>query len=431
MVSHYPERSDLPPVGQSLCPIIWDRDPTPSHWKGLYFLVTVSGLTCLLFFANILRTLLPAWGVDSWDNAHSLAEGNDGLATLMQITLHLSPAQVHAIVWITVAYCLALVGGDTVLGWRKKSTTCTPKNDDVFPWPPSWETDNYLCYHDMFAEPTRFGRLLRRPANTLSNANFLLSSLAVACSLWGSNTTAATNIFWLADAEFAVMLLLLAIFSTLWHASNAPWVQYLDIWSMDCCILYLIIRYVCLGGVCFLHEQSGLSLETAQLTGATSCFVLYTSVIVMLGHSQGNLFQQGYLHGNCHFSSRSRLMGVSNIFGKGHKDVSVGTVCAFAALPVFYLSIPILVLSVIGKFGSVVASRYTFRSLVVGWTYRNFDRWMLDGNPLMNFWVDRKPSPWRTMGAGLFSATAQLHFWTGITLLAAYMHARSVEDGVW
>lgn len=85
-------------------------------------------------------------------------------------------------------------------------------------WPASWNTHNTRCYDEMFCEPMRRA-LVRRPGNTFSNALYLHGAVLVGCS------AGRASAFVLADAMFAAMLLLLAVFSTLWHASHAPKVR--------------------------------------------------------------------------------------------------------------------------------------------------------------------------------------------------------------
>ena len=65
----------------------------------------------------------------------------------------------------------------TVLIWSDATTKLRP-----FPWPESWETNNNACYDDMFCEPTRENRLIRRAGNALSNFFYLLLSLIILIS---------------------------------------------------------------------------------------------------------------------------------------------------------------------------------------------------------------------------------------------------------
>jgi len=427
----YPKPSDLPPIGQSLFSNVWDRDPTPTNFKTLYLTLVALGLTCLWFLSAILTDILsPLIHLDpttKWDETH-----NTGLMLLMQETLGLSQSQVEGIGWITLAVCFTLIGADIVLGiLYRNATNASTLNDKkspskVYPWPVSWNTDNYECYHDMFSEPTRHGRLLRRPGNTMSNFTYLFTSLSVFASSWLSKRN---NTFWVADTAFAVMLLLLTIFSILWHGCNPTWVHYLDLWSMDSCIVYLIIRSAALGGACALHTYLGLLEETAKWWGATACACIYAGLIVALGMDKYGLFQKQYLHRQCLFSIRNRLLGVSKMFGGGHIDMHISNLCTFFTLPVYYLSVPTAIqITLIGRYGSITAGNWACRSLVIGWTYRMWERFALDGNPIMTYMVEKKDSPMlRMMGAAFFSGTAQMHFWTGITLLTGYMQTRSLE----
>jgi len=87
--------------------------------------------------------------------------------------------------------------------------------------------------------------------------------------------------------------------------------------------------------------------------------------------------------------------------------------------------------------GSACLARVVNISLVVGWQYRIFERWSLDGCEHMLHLSERIKNSiksgnasasllWRTLAA-ILSPTAVLHVCTGITLLAAYCHVRSLE----
>lgn len=69
-------------------------------------------------------------------------------------------------------------------------------------------------------------------------------------------------------------------------------------------------------------------------------------------------------------------------------------------------------------------------SLVVGWTLRVFERFMLDGWLPINM-VKPKDGEnwtwWRLLLAALFSPTAILHWATGITLLYGFVLVRSID----
>ena len=105
-----------------------------------------------------------------------------------------------------------------------------------------WRTENTQCYDEMFCEPTR-ASLVRRPGNTYSNVFYLFGALAVLLSTLSADCVARrSNAFRVADAMFGAMMLILALLSVTWHASNAPKSQYVDLWAMNSCIVYLIVR---------------------------------------------------------------------------------------------------------------------------------------------------------------------------------------------
>ena len=116
----------------------------------------------------------------------------------------------------------------------------------------------------------------------------------------------------------------------------------------------------------------------------------------------------------------------------------------FAGLPVLFAALPVLVQTCAARsVGSVVAQTTMLASLSVGWGYRAFERFFLDGCAPMNAVARRmrraaaadggaRASPLRgaalTTLAALVSPTAVLHGCTGVTLVVGYMHARTVED---
>lgn len=399
--------SSLPPFGKSLFPLIWRLDPNPNAIKSLLVVSTTVALCALLFLPSLFVIFTDMNG--DWDDRHKV----DSIMSLMESTLGLSPAQTMFAFAITVFLFGGLMIADMIIG------------NDKNIYPSSWETNNTTCYSEMFSEPTRLDRLVRRPGNTLSNATYLFGSLCILLS------TPKDNAFYVADFMFGVMLFILAISSTIWHGCNSPASQYPDLWSMDCCILYMIIRWACFGGMCFFLSYNKVFIR--KLAGWI-CAVGFMLAIYKVGRLQQRFFQKRWLHGSCPFSVRSRLVGKSDLFGQGHADIRVSTVCAYAALPVYFSVIPSAVqVLFVGSLGSSVAANLAFRTLVVGWTYRLVDRWTLDGCLVLNWITEQRPKTWlgstcRTIGAAIFSPTAVLHAMTGITLLTGYMYARSVDS---
>eukprot|EP00581_Thalassiosira_minuscula_P001736 CAMPEP_0183743586 /NCGR_PEP_ID=MMETSP0737-20130205/65293_1 /TAXON_ID=385413 /ORGANISM="Thalassiosira miniscula, Strain CCMP1093" /LENGTH=432 /DNA_ID=CAMNT_0025979209 /DNA_START=714 /DNA_END=2012 /DNA_ORIENTATION=- len=424
----YASPVDLP-IGKFIGYEIWKRDPSPP-WRKLLCVAVTAGL---VFYSLFSPYLVIRWtGIDDgWDRAHGY--DNDSFFDLVAITLGISVATAQTICSLSYGVYALLMVADILLGGgdndnsKKDKTKITSIR--THPWPVSWKTDNTVCYHEMFSEPTRWGRILRRPGNTLSNANYLLSSICVLVSTF----TGKPSVFWTADALFGVMLLILTVSSNIWHASNAPWSQYPDIWSMDCCILYLLVRYCSLCGYKALVTYGGMELALAEQSAGTACLLVFLGILFGLGKLHTTLYRNRYLHGCCLFSGRARLLGKGDVWGQGQIDCHVSTICAFAALPVVYTGIPIAIqVLLIDSFGSVAAANWVVRTLAVGWTYRLWDRWCFDGCLFMRWFspLEGKQSLTSTVGSAIFSPTAVLHIFTGFTLLAGYMHCRSVEDSV-
>ena len=476
---HRPKPEDIPD-GTFLLPWIWNMDPMSPLLKALILGTLMTGLLILWNLRSILNPLFPNFVMNHWDERHDIiiynntnnnsnsnsnsnmvstmydvfwlgggGDDDDGsFRKLLAVALNLPKIWIQHCLNVTIALVVLYIMADIVLAGsnKKKSTT-----DDDPPYPISWKTNNTLCYHDMFCEPTRFGRLIRRPGNTLSNATYLLASLCVLSSCYynycitvsvssvsktTTTTTTTTTIFmfW-ADLLYGIMLLALAITSCWWHGSNGPWTQYVDLWSMNCCIPYLIIRNVLgIGLTVCLVRYTTMEPEKAQYIVSTLCAILYGGLIVQIGYTHYGWYTKGYLHGNCPFSGRARLLGISNLLSQGkpgHQDVHILDVAIFAALPIYsYGLIVILEIFLFQSFGSHYAGEITTRTLVFGWIYRFWDRWLLDGHPIINYLMKTLPptSGLRTITMAILSPTAVLHFLTGITLLVGFAHSKSLED---
>lgn len=433
-----PKVSDVP-EGTFLLPWIWKLDPASSAQKAVLLGSTVVGLVCLWHLRYLVAPIFPQLVESHWDERHGIIPvsssdvaqnintssydcfGCGALPSLTAVALDLPEAWVEGCFKATAAFVVCLVVADVILGLSSKQSTD--------PFPASWKTENTRCYHDMFSEPTRFGRLLRHPGNTLSNAPYLLASLCVLASCYRHSSL---SLLWWADLQFGIMLFLLAITSCLWHGSNGPWTQYVDIWSMNCCIPYLVVRNLCgLGLLKALVEYTTVELALAKQVTSLVCAVIYGVMIVTMGHTHFRWYQTGYLHGNCPFSVRARLLGISKRHGsQGHEDIGIVDVAAFAAMPLFsYGLIVLLQIFHLKSLGSFQAGETASRTLVFGWIYRFWDRWLLDGYWIMNYVNDTMRPSWaRTVVAAILSPTAVLHLLTGITLLAGYVHSRSLEE---
>lgn len=413
------------PYGESLFPEIWEVDPTSSTLKSTYLALALASLVGLCFMSNILTPLFPG-AASYWDEKNGADSGAIlDFPLVMQKALNLPLETVNALFLVTGGVCVLLIIADVL--------TAGPETCKTHPFPASWKCDNTVCYHEMFSEPTRFGRLLRRPGNSLSNAPYLLACLCALASVAAQQLGSAENQklynpFWLADAEFGILLFLLALTSLLWHGTNAPWSQYPDIWSMDCCIVYLIVRNICMGILGCLWKYTSTNPETAKTVAGGACFVIYTVVVILGGQNKYSWYEKGTLHGSCPFAVRSRLAGKPSLGGE-KKALSISELAIFAAMPFLYILIPmILQLFLLKSTGSRTSYDFLARTLVVGWTARLFDRWVLDGFPFINYFLAMKPGLVRTVGAAIFSPTGNLHFWTGLTLVCGYVHARTVDQ---
>ena len=414
------------PFGKSILPALLSADKMPSVLQGIACCVATFGLLLLPW----LPAMLMALGADGgWDHNHYAKHST---VRLVREALGVTEVQLLVSASITAAVYGVLIILDIL-------SECAPS----IRWPSSWHCENTLCYDQMFCEPMRAKALLRRPGNTLSNMIYLFTALLILSSCRASP-------FALADGLFATMLLLLAIFSTLWHSSHAPKVHYMDLWAMDSCIVYLVVRILCAGSRGAL-VAAGIAGGEARLVAALLCTLIYGIIVLLLGRKQRADSAAAFLDGpnGCPLSGRNRLLGTSLLGAP-----SVVEAAMFAGLPVVLMALPSLVMGTLGSIGSATALTLMLCSLVVGWGYRMSERFFLDGCAPMNLvhalqrcaCVDgaslasrggafanvgqRLVSLVLTTLAALVSPTQILHTFTGVTLLFGYVHARSLDDVV-
>jgi len=303
------------------------------------------------------------------------------------------------------------------------------------------------CYLQMFSEAGATGaarlvagHLVAAPGNTYSNLFYWLAGLSVLASSLGGAALgvdpAVASPFWLPDACYGALVTSLAFFSTGWHATNRPAFHYHDLATMECTIAYLIVRVPCVG------------LVGANGTGASACLALYAVAAALIFRHKWGWREAGQLHWGCPFAGRWRLHlnGTQAQTASPHTfklqqnddgaagaasgdDIGMVDVCLYCALPVLYLALPfgtqVLALE---DAGSVVAHSLAVNALALGWGYRMWERFCLDGNPLMAWVLKRPQGLVRTLGAAIVSPTAILHWTTGLTLLFAYAGARTLEQ---
>ena len=354
--------------------------------------------------------------------------------TLMSVTTGLSLLQLYVCLSLTAAFYATLI-------WADITTTDRP-----FRWPTTWETYNNACYDDMFCEPNRKDRLIRRPGNTLSNFFYLFSAMiALASSYSRAFSNEEKTSFILSDFIFGIMLLILSISSTVWHGCNAMWSHGVDLWSMEAVIIYLPIRMMSLGAFVTLCKHSWDPIMASSIASA-ACMLIFLAHIISNGLRWKKKHDQKFWHTHCPFAARNRLLNSPYVQMKKYDTIntlslgpiSLFEVYLFALMPVIH-NLPSWVMAkqVYGYFGSVYFARILNISLAVGWMYRMTERWALDACRHIKFFDKKtklaeqkgerlKSFAWLALAA-VFSPTAVLHYCTGITLTAAFCHARSIE----
>jgi len=262
-------------------------------------------------------------------------------------------------------------------------------------WPAWWDVDQTCTYHAMFCEPTQASRLVRHPGNAYSNVVYLFNALMV-LALQKEHRSPLR----MPDACFGQALLLHAVASFLWHASNAPKVHYLDLAAMDSVIIYLQIRWACL----IVKKWCKLS----EFVEAMLCLALFVAVLAYQVELNLHRWQVGSM-------DRGFPTGRSCLLAEG--GLPLYEVCLFIATPLLYYSIPCLGIIATRSVGSLPLAIASLVSLVIGWEVHLLERWALDGLCVPTAGV---------LGA-IVSPTAIFHCMTGLTLMVAYLHVRSLE----
>ena len=179
--------------------------------------------------------------------------------------------------------------------------------------------------------------------------------------------------------------------------------------------------------------NQNFDFSTASSIASFVCFATYVCYIFFNGRRWYGEHKHGYWEDLCPVSVRNRLPNILLNKDDKHrknpylKPIGIGEIYMFALIPVFQ-NIPsfILAKALFKSAGSVFLVHIINKTLVIGWSYRLFERWGLDGcrhilfcdekiksakkdgSSLQSFWV---------MLAAILSPTATLHFLTGITLL--------------
>ena len=226
-----------------------------------------------------------------------------------------------------------------------------------------------------------------------------------------SQNSIYNNAYRWSDGLFGLNLVLLSIFSTLWHAANYNKEHYLDLWAMDHAILYLIFRFIAVGlGEHWKNSENNDKINKMSTTIAPIglfCFYGVSFLVIALsGYLQQvrkptgqGIFDQGFSP-----SGRRRLVKTTvvvsdkggttrrsrgmprNSKSEGEPrrvvvpDIGVGGMCLYGGLPVLYMALPVSIMYVFRAGGSHVAMRWSATTLSVAWAYRMLERFCVDGH---------------------------------------------------
>ena len=304
----------------------------------------------------------------------------------------------------------------------------------------SWTNDPFTdeCYRTMFGELNRGrGRLVRCVGNTYSNFMYLWMSFVILLSHENSAK------FYNSDFLFGVMLFILGISSTMWHATHIRFVQYIDIWSMDAVILYFFLRFPCM-----------LLLPSERKDSV--CTTIYSLLILSNAKRVVTQYQNKFLHFICPYAGRTRLLHMiqkEELQHKQHKDqenirykfqllppidvpqhVGIVDICVFSLFPVVKLALLgglILYIqhntSIVIKVPSTLLNR-TVRPLLFGWTYRLLDQWILDYIPYQSCFKNKKHTLHTILISAFLSPTSVFHFLTGVCLWNGFLLALHLDQ---
>ena len=398
-------KEDLP-YGQSIMPVIMEQDSTPLAVQYTLLWGTASVVCGVLPFLGHLAAA--GFGLDiGWDTRHAVSATPSGIARLAAAALGVSGSD--------VLLAGAVPAGALATLWM--ADLCDLR------WPARWRAHGIQCYEEMFCEPTRQPlpatgrgpRLVAHPGNTYSNFLYLFTGIMVLLAAPGTA-------FWMPDAMFGAMLVLLSVFSVVWHACSGAKTHYPDLWAMESCIVYLILRACC---IALLWYRGAAGWVAPVVTATVYGGLIYAIGLFRLGPGLAHLSGPGPFDNGLLVSGRRRLL---NRGRPDNRDLGTGGVCLFLGMPALYFILPTLAnVLVTGTVGSLTAATIAGCSLGLGWSLRMFERFVLDGWVPMNAILSAAPSLWRTVGAAVVSPTAIFHWCTGVTLLSGYAWVRSIE----
>jgi len=314
----------------------------------------------------------------------------------------------------------------------------------LIPWINDVDESLDECYHTMFGELNRGrGRLIRCVGNSYSNFLYLWMSLVILLHY-------ETNIA--ADTVFGINLFILAISSTAWHGTHIRMVQYIDLWSMENVILYLLIRFPC--RLLFDRPEKDLI-----------CVTIYSLYSILNAQRHIAFYQNQYLHTIAPIAGRTRLLHMvrkaeeqqqSSSNEEKEKEnetiteklrilpsidvthhVGILDLCVFSLFPVMKLILLgglILyvqhnnthIMDIIPTIPTTVINRI-IRPLIFGWTYRLLERWIFDCIPYRSYW-SKDNSIFSILLSAAFSPTAIFHFLTGVCLWNGYLLALYLDQ---
>ncbi|KAL1496421.1 hypothetical protein AB1Y20_016376 [Prymnesium parvum] len=253
------------------------------------------------------------------------------------------------------------------------------------------EERGVCVYHSMFCEYTRHAAAVRHPANFWSNLVYLGHALFLCLQAAADLRARTARSFALLDGIFGAVSLSHSLASFAWHGSNCTEVHFVDVALMDCVICFFPLRF---GAMALASLLRRADRDVSAAAAAAYCAVC--AALVRKALRLAPLY---------HFAFPT---------GRARSDLTIEEVAAIVALPALYPLPSWFAVGARRRWGSVGAMYLATFALPLGFAAQLSERWAVD--------LFCEP------GSLWLQPTAALHVATGVTIAAAYVHVRSIQD---
>ena len=155
-----------------------------------------------------------------------------------------------------------------------------------------------------------------------SNVVYLFGGLSILLMLQGDRHAASPSKSYYADTLFGVNLVLLSGASFVWHGSNYPPSQYVDLVMMNANIFYFLVR-----------SAAGTALIwLPSLNQDVLCLFLYSVASLAFIYEQCENYRTGFFDAGFPISGRARI---------SNGTINMGVLLSLALLPAVYYLPPL------------------------------------------------------------------------------------------